>query len=327
MEEVSSVSAGDVVAMFGVDCASMDTFTDGTTQLAMSSMFVPEPVMSLAIKPDLGAKAQLYRRRVTLTVTEYCSMLLYEAVHCKAAFGKALQRFTKEDPTLRVHTDTHSKEVIISGMGELHLDVYVERLKREYEVACEVGKPSVNYRETIARKAAFNYLHKKQSGGSGQYARVVGYIEPLEEGAVDKNGELITYEFQNDCIGTNIPPEYIPSCGKGFADACERGAMIGAQVQGMRVVLTDGQAHAVDSSDLAFRLAAAGAVRTAMRCSCEHCITTLVCTMLAARRVCSKSARQRHLNELASRSWAILQTLCLWHLTHALCYIGHNSAV
>ncbi|KAG5180518.1 Mef1, mitochondrial translation elongation factor EF-G [Tribonema minus] len=240
MEEVTSAGAGDVVAMFGVDCASMDTFTDGTTQLAMSSMFVPEPVMSLAIKPDAGPKSQ-------------------------ASFAKALQRFTKEDPTLRVHTDVNSKEIIISGMGELHLDVYVERLKREYAVECQVGRPSVNYRETISRRADFNHLHKKQTGGSGQYARVIGYIEPLEEGAVNAAGEPITFEFVNDVIGTNIPPEYIPSCGKGFADGTNKGGMIGAQVQGMRVVLTDGQAHAVDSSDLAFRTAAAAALRGAMK--------------------------------------------------------------
>jgi len=240
MEDISYIGAGDVAAMFGVECASMDTFTDGKTQLAMSSMFVPESVMSLAVKPEAGAKSQ-------------------------ASFAKALNRFIKEDPTLRVHTDDHSKEIIISGMGELHLDVYVERLRREYGVPCQVGKPSVNYRETICKKASFNYLHKKQTGGSGQYAKVIGYIEPLPEGTTGKEGKVITYEFVNDVIGTNIPSEYIQSCAKGFEDATKRGGMIGAQVQGLRVVLQDGQSHSVDSSDLAFRTAAASALRSVMK--------------------------------------------------------------
>jgi elongation factor G len=239
MEDVDSIGAGDVAALFGVECSSMDTFTDGTTQLAMSSMFVPEPVMSLAVKPAKDAKSQ-------------------------NNFSKALQRFTREDPTLRVETDPHSRETVISGMGELHLEVYVERLNREYDVVCEVGQPAVNYRETIKKRSDFNYLHKKQSGGSGQYARVIGYIEPLEEGATNSKGEKINFEFVNNMIGTNIPPEYIPSCSKGFHDAMTKGGMIGASVQGVRVVLTDGQSHAVDSSDMAFRICAAAAVRTSM---------------------------------------------------------------
>ncbi|CAM9672358.1 unnamed protein product, partial [Sphacelaria rigidula] len=157
MQDVDSVAAGDVVAMFGVDCSSMDTFTDGSTQLAMSSMFVPDPVMSLAVAPSKSKKGG--------ADTE--------------GFGKALARFTKEDPTLRIHTDDESQQTIVSGMGELHLDVYIERLRREYGVECTVGQPQVNYRETITKKIQFDYLHKKQTGGSGQYARIMGYIEPL----------------------------------------------------------------------------------------------------------------------------------------------------
>ncbi|CAM9928063.1 unnamed protein product, partial [Phaeothamnion confervicola] len=237
MEEVDAVGAGDVVAMFGVDCASMDTFTDGTTQLAMTSMFVPEPVMSLAVKPKQANSAN---------------------------FGKALSRFTKEDPTLRVHTDSVSKETIMSGMGELHLDVYVERLRREYDVECIVGQPSVNYHETVRRKAEFNYLHKKQTGGSGQYGRVIGYIEPLPEDHVNDKGERAPFEFVSEVVGTNIPPEYIPSCAKGAEDARRKGALLGQEVVGMRVVLKDGAAHVVDSSDMAFRMAMAYAVRGAM---------------------------------------------------------------
>ena len=236
MEDVSEVSAGDVVALFGVECSSMDSFTDGKHNLAMTSMFVPQPVMSLAVKPkDTGKMAD--------------------------KFGKALGRFTKEDPTLRIHTDPESKETILSGMGELHLEVYIERMAREYDVDCTVGQPRVNFKETVRQKAEFNYLHKKQSGGSGQFARVVGYVEPSGLGgdATDAG-----FEFVNEVIGTNIPPEYITSCEKGAKDAMESGTLTGHGMQGVRVVITDGQSHDVDSSDMAFRIATAAAVREAV---------------------------------------------------------------
>ena len=155
MQEIEEAGAGEVVAMFGIDCSSMDSFSDGTANLAMTSMFVPEPVMSLAITMDKNSN--------------------------QANFGKALAKFGKEDPTLRISTDPISKQTILSGMGELHLEVYIERMKREYDVHVEVGQPSVNYKETITTKTAFNYVHKKQTGGSGQYAKVIGYIEPLED--------------------------------------------------------------------------------------------------------------------------------------------------
>ena len=177
MEEIDSVAAGDVVAVFGVECNSMDTFTDGRN-LALTSMFVPKPVMSLAIRPKDSA------------------ML--------GAYSKAIGKFTREDPTLRISMDDKTKETIISGMGELHLEIYIERMKREYGVDIISGNPSVNYKETITTKADFNYLHKKQSGGSGQFARVMGYIEPLDEEETKKGLE---FEFENRCIGTNIPPE------------------------------------------------------------------------------------------------------------------------
>ena len=168
MEDVDSASAGDVIAVFGVECASMDTFTDGTVQVSMVSMFVPKPVMSLAVKPK-------------------DSMMFNN-------FSKALGKFTREDPTLRVTVDDKSKETILSGMGELHLEIYIERLKREYAVECITGNPSVNYKESITAKAHFNYLHKKQSGGSGQYGRVIGFIEPLDEETLAKG---IDFEFDN----------------------------------------------------------------------------------------------------------------------------------
>lgn len=237
MEEIDRAGAGEVVAIFGVDCKSMDTFSDGPTNLAMSSMYVPEPVMSLAVKPKQSAMQN--------------------------NFGKALAKFIKEDPTLRLKVDTETNETILSGMGELHLEVYVERMVREYNVECIVGQPRVNYKETISHRQEFDYLHKKQTGGAGQYARVVGYIEPMTEDDIKEAGTV--NEFCNQLIGTNIPPEYYPSCEKGMNDAVTEGALVGAEVEGLRVVLNDGASHAVDSSDLAFRICMASAIRNAMK--------------------------------------------------------------
>ena len=239
MEDIDSAAAGDVVAVFGVsEVASMDTFTDGTVNIALNSMFVPSPVMSLSVKPKDTMQ--------------------------QANFGKAIGKFTREDPTLRVAMDPKSKETVMSGMGELHLEIYVERMKREYNVDVITGQPLVAYKETVSNRQEFNYLHKKQSGGSGQYARVMGYVEPLEEELLAKG---IEFEFENQVIGTNIPPEFIPSCRKGAEGACERGALAGHQLSGLRVVLTDGQAHAVDSNDLAFQSAMQYGIRSAVRSS------------------------------------------------------------
>jgi elongation factor G len=236
MEEVDKVGAGDVVAVFGVECKSMDTFTDGTVNLSMVSMFVPNPVMSLSVRPKDNTKL--------------------------GSFSKALGKFTREDPTLRVDINDKTGETLLSGMGELHLEIYVERLKREYNVECVVGNPSVNYKETITMRSPFNYLHKKQSGGSGQYGRVIGYIEPLED---ELKAKGVDFEFDNQVIGTNIPPEFIPSCEKGAKAAFEKGALAGYPLFGMRVVLQDGQAHAVDSNDNAFQAAMRYAIREGVR--------------------------------------------------------------
>ena len=226
MEEIESSGSGDIVALFGVDCASGDTFTDGTINVSMSSMHVPNPVISLAIKP-IDNKAQVN-------------------------MSKALNRFTKEDPTFKTFVDAETNETIISGMGELHLEVYIERMKREYSAVVEVGAPQVAYREAITQRAEFNYTHKKQTGGSGQFGRVGGYLEPLEEG---------DYEFVDKVVGGVIPREFISSCDKGFHKAVEKGVLIGAPITGVRCVINDGAAHSVDSSDVAFQLAAIGAFR------------------------------------------------------------------
>ncbi|CAI5724536.1 unnamed protein product [Peronospora destructor] len=249
MEEVEEVGAGDVVAMFGVECASMDTFSDTNQgKFTMTSLHVPEPVMSLAITPK--NKQQI------------------------GNFSKALNRFQKEDPTFRVRVDDDSKETIISGMGELHLQIYVERMKREYSVDVETGAPQVNYRETIRQRSEFNYLHKKQSGGSGQYARVVGYVEPLTDEEVEElgnEGNTSGIMFKNAIVGNAIPPEYIAACAKGVNDAVQKGWLIGHPVQRMRVVVNDGQSHSVDSSELAFRTAMVLAIRQAFL-KAEPCI-------------------------------------------------------
>ena len=235
MEDISEAGCGEIAALFGIDCASGDTFCDPSLNYSMTSMFVPNPVISLAIKP----------------------------VDKKAAdnMAKALNRFTKEDPTFQTYVDPESNQTIIRGMGELHLDVYIERMKREYHAEVEVGKPEVAYREAISQKAEFNYTHKKQTGGSGQYARVAGYIEPTVQ--TDPDEPAKDYEFVNEVKGGAIPTEYIPSCDKGFQSAMKKGTQVGFPVIGVRVVVNDGQWHPVDSSDMAFQTAAIGAFREA----------------------------------------------------------------
>ncbi|CAM4153224.1 elongation factor G [Corallococcus exiguus] len=224
MHDVSEATAGDIVALFGIECASGDTFTDGTVNYTMTSMFVPDAVISLAVTP---------KNRDKLT-----------------NFSKALNRFHKEDPTFRVHRDEESAQTIISGMGELHLEIYIERMKREYDCEVVAGKPQVAYRETISQKGEFAYTHKKQTGGSGQFARVCGYVEPLPSDAVQQ------YEFVDDIVGGSIPREFIPACDKGFTEAVKKGSLIGFPVVGLRVVINDGAFHAVDSSEMAFKTAA-----------------------------------------------------------------------
>jgi elongation factor G len=162
----------------------------------------------------------------------------------------------KEDPTFRSFVDPESGETIISGMGELHLEIYVERMKREFEAEVETGMPQVAYREAISQRADFNYTHKKQTGGAGQYGRVEGFMEPSETGV---------FEFVNQIKGGAIPTEYIPALEKGFKSCLEKGLVLGFPVLGTKVTVTDGQYHPVDSSDLAFRQAAVGAFKQAYR--------------------------------------------------------------
>jgi len=228
MEDIDKADAGEIVALFGVDCYSGDTFTDGRVNYSMSTMFVPEPVISMAIVPaDNEAQGNM---------------------------SKALNRFTREDPTFRTHVDQESGETIISGMGELHLDVYVERMKREFKAEVVTDIPQVAYRESITSRADFDYTHKKQTGGAGQYGRVAGFMEPSKDGS---------YVFVNEVKGGAIPTEFIPAVDKGFQSCLQKGLMLGFPVVGMQVTVNDGKAHSVDSSERAFSKAAIGAFKQA----------------------------------------------------------------
>ncbi|MBS3732488.1 MAG: elongation factor G [Desulfobacterales bacterium] len=227
MEEVDKIPAGFIGALFGVDCASGDTFVEPGMNLSMSSMYIPKPVITLAVKP-----------------ADYKS---------ETNMSKALNRFTKEDPTFQTNYNPETGETLISGMGELHLEVYLERMKREYSVALHTGEPQVAYREAITQQSQFDYTHKKQTGGAGQFGRVIGYMEPTEE----------EFEFENKVSGGNIPTLYIPACEKGFRECMKKGPYMKFPVTGVRVVLNDGSSHSVDSSEMAFQAAARGGFQQA----------------------------------------------------------------
>ncbi|KAI9680388.1 MAG: Elongation factor G, mitochondrial [Trizodia sp. TS-e1964] len=229
MEEVPEIGAGEICAVFGVDCASGDTFTDGSLPYSMSSMYVPEPVVSLSIKPKSAKDG--------------------------SNFSKAMNRFQREDPTFRVHVEPESQETIISGMGELHLDIYVERMRREYQVDCETGKPQVAYRETIQSRVEFDHLLKKQTGGAGDYARVVGFMEPT--------GSLEDNKFEQQISGGSISEKFLFACEKGFQLSCDKGPLLGHRVLGTSMVINDGATHMTDSSEMAFKIATQQAFRKA----------------------------------------------------------------
>jgi elongation factor G len=224
MEEIAAIPAGYIGALFGIDCASGDTFAAPGLDLTMTSMYVPDPVISLAITPD-DHKSEIN-------------------------MSKALNRFTKEDPTFKVHVDQETGDTIISGMGELHLEVYIERMFREYKARVIPGMPRVAYRETITRRAEFDYIHKKQTGGAGQFGRVAGYMEPVSDH---------DFVFENKVVGGSIPTQYIAACEKGFKESIVKGPKMEFPVTGIKITINDGAYHAVDSSDMAFQAAARGA--------------------------------------------------------------------
>jgi elongation factor G len=232
-EDISSASAGDIVAVMGLECATGDTYCAEGANLSLESIYAAEPVIDLSILP---AKRADYDK-----------------------LSKALNRFMREDPTFRVHVDRETSETIISGMGELHLEIYVERIRREYKVECTVGAPKVSYREAPTKATPFNYKHRKQTGGSGQYAHVVGVMEPLPLDAPEP------YEFVNEVTGGRIPSEYIPSVDKGFRDSLAKGPVAGYEVIAVKMTLQDGSYHDVDSSDMAFQICARDCFRETFR--------------------------------------------------------------
>jgi elongation factor G len=230
-EEIDFAESGDIVAVMGVDCASGDTYCDDAKYCTLESMFVPEPVIKMAITP---------------TNRDGLDRL-----------SKALQRFTREDPTFRVATDDETGETVIAGMGELHLDIYVERIRREFKVDVEVGAPKVSYREAPTKHTNYEYKHKKQTGGSGQFAHIVGSLEPLPDDAEEN------FIFEDKVVGGRVPREYIPSVEKGFRFSLDKGPIAGFPIVGVKATLSDGSYHDVDSSDMAFQICARAGFREA----------------------------------------------------------------
>ena len=238
-ENIDTAGSGDIIAMIGIDCASGDTFVEDEKDLRLSceGIHVPIPVIELSISvKDKNQQSKL---------------------------SKGLARFLKEDPTFHVFTDEESGETRIAGMGELHLEIYVERLKREYQVDATVGAPQVNYRETINQEAKFDYTHKKQTGGAGQFAQVAGRIRTLKD--EDKESENQVFKFHNKIKGGAIPSEFISACEKGFNDVMDKGPLAAFPMINCEIFLVDGKHHDVDSSDLAFRIASRQAMRQAIR--------------------------------------------------------------
>ncbi|HLJ10137.1 MAG TPA: elongation factor G, partial [Planctomycetaceae bacterium] len=232
-EDLDSAGAGDIVAAVGLDCASGDTFCGQGADYALESIYVPEPVIKLSIEPLKRDGAD--------------------------KMAKALERFRREDPTFRVTSDEETGQTLIAGMGQLHLEIYVERIRREYKVECMVGEPRVAYRETPTRETEFNYKHKKQTGGAGQYAHIVGRLKPLPEDSP------APYEFVDEVFGGRIPREYIPAVDAGFQRALPKGPLCECEVVNVQMILEDGTYHDVDSSEMAFNICAWNCMRETLK--------------------------------------------------------------
>ncbi len=232
-QDIDSADAGDIFAVVGIDCASGDTFCGDGATLSLENIFVPEPVIRLSVEP---------------TDREGADRL-----------GKALERFRREDPTFHVSSDPETNETIIAGMGQLHLEVYIERIKREYRCEVTIGEPKVAYKEMPTKDFDFNYKHKKQTGGSGQYAHVVGKLKALSEGAEED------YIFNNNISQGRIPSQYIPAAAAGFKRALVKGPLIESEVVYLEIDLDDGSYHDVDSSEKAFETCGWLAIRDALQ--------------------------------------------------------------
>ncbi|GAA3853649.1 elongation factor G [Tessaracoccus defluvii] len=232
-EEIDSIGAGMICAVMGLkDTTTGETLADPTHPIVLESMTFPAPVIEQAIEPKTKSDQE--------------------------KLGTAIQRLAEEDPTFRVHTDEETGQTIIAGMGELHLDVLIDRMRREFKVEANIGKPQVAYRETLRRKVEkIEYTHKKQTGGSGQFARVIIDLEPTEPGS--------GYEFVNAVTGGRVPREYIPAVDQGIREAMQFGVLAGYPVDNIKATLTDGAYHDVDSSEMAFKLAGSMAFKEAAR--------------------------------------------------------------
>jgi elongation factor G len=231
-EEIKEAYAGDIVALVGMkDTTTGDTLCTTDSPVILERMEFPEPVIEVAVEPKTKGDQE--------------------------KMGLALSRLAQEDPSFRVKSDEESGQTVIAGMGELHLDIIVDRMRREFSVEANVGAPQVAYRETFTIETEVDYTHKKQSGGSGQFARVKMTIAPMEPGA--------GFEFENKIVGGSIPREYIPGVEKGIESVREHGVLAGFPMIDFRVTLFDGAYHDVDSSVMAFEIAARAAFREASR--------------------------------------------------------------
>jgi elongation factor G len=231
--DIETAGPGDIIALVGVDCASGDTFCGQGVEYALESIFVPEAVIRLSVEPLKRDGAD--------------------------KLAKALERFRREDPTFRVYTDEETGQTIIAGMGQLHLEIYIERIRREYKVECLVGEPRVAYKEYPTREVEFNFKHKKQTGGSGQYAHVVGKLVPLPLGSAEN------YVFENDVTQGRIPKEYIEPVNQGFQRALPKGPLCECEVVGVKMILEDGSYHDVDSSEMAFNICGFNCMRETLK--------------------------------------------------------------
>jgi elongation factor G len=271
-EEIDAAYAGEIVAVLGVDSASGDTYASQPKFCTLQKMYVPDPVIKMAIEPVARDGAD--------------------------RLAKALQRFRREDPTLHVSTDEETAETIIAGMGELHLEVYVERIRREFGVEVRVSPPRVNYREAPTRPAAFNTRHKKQTGGAGQFAHIVGRLELLPEDAEE------LFAFADEVVGGRVPKQYIPAVEKGFRKAIVKGPVAGFPVVGLQVILEDGSYHEVDSSEMAFSICA----QTAMRETFPHTKPVLLEPVMKIEIECPSQFQGAVVGDLTSRRGLIVAT-------------------
>ena len=271
-EEIESAEAGEIVAVVGVDCASGDTYASEYPYCTLQRMFVPEPVIRVAVEAaDRDGSERLH---------------------------KALRRFCREDPTLQLATDDETGETILAGMGELHLEVYVERVRREYKVEVNVGPPKVSYREAPTQPVKFNVRHKKQTGGAGQFAHIVGRFEILPEDAEE------TFLFEEEVVGGRIPREFISAIEKGLRKELPKGPTAGYPIVGLHVIVEDGSYHEVDSSDLAFQICA----QTTMRETFPKMRPILLEPVMRIEIECPKEFQGQVVGDLLSRRGTVTAT-------------------